>query len=95
MDAVGENGHVILKSQLAGEFVEVSVADDGPGIPPELRERIFDPFFTTKGPGQGTGLGLSISHSIMQRLGGSLTFDSQPGQGATTFLVRIPKVLAE
>jgi two-component system NtrC family sensor kinase len=94
MDAVGENGHITLASRVDGEFVEVSVADDGPGIPPDLRERIFDPFFTTKAPGQGTGLGLAISHSIMQRLGGSLTFESQPGHGAT-FLVRIPKVLAE
>ncbi|MBI5523204.1 MAG: two-component sensor histidine kinase [Desulfarculus sp.] len=94
LDAVGEGGHITLTSRLNGDFVEVSVADDGPGIPPDLRERIFDPFFTTKGPGQGTGLGLSISHSIMQRLGGSLTFESQPGHGAT-FLVRIPKVLAE
>ncbi len=94
MDAVGENGHITLTSRLDGDFVEVSVADDGPGIPPDLRERIFDPFFTTKGPGQGTGLGLSISHSIMQRLGGTLTFESRPGKGAT-FLARIPKVLAE
>jgi two-component system NtrC family sensor kinase len=94
MDAVGENGHITLASRVDGNFVEVSVADDGPGIPPDLRERIFDPFFTTKAPGQGTGLGLAISHSIMQRLGGSLTFESQLGHGAT-FLVRIPKVLAE
>ena len=94
MDAVGEGGHVRLASRLDGGFLEVSVSDDGPGIAPEVRERIFDPFFTTKGPGQGTGLGLSISHSIMQRLGGSLTFESEPGRGAT-FLVRIPKVLAD
>ncbi len=94
LDAVGEGGHIDLGCQLDGDQVVISVADDGPGIPKDVSERIFDPFFTTKAPGQGTGLGLSISHSIMQKLGGDLTFYSKPGHGAT-FFVRIPKVLAE
>ncbi|MFH1058469.1 MAG: ATP-binding protein [Pseudomonadota bacterium] len=94
LDAVKEGGHIMLTTRPAGQFLEVLVSDDGPGIPAELRERIFDPFFTTKSPGQGTGLGLSISHSIMQRLGGSLELESQPGQGAT-FIVRVPNQTGE
>jgi two-component system, NtrC family, sensor kinase len=94
IDAVGEGGHIKFGCQVVGDHVVVSVADDGPGIPKDVAERIFDPFFTTKAPGQGTGLGLSISHSIMQKLGGDLTFESQTGHGAT-FFVHIPKVLAE
>ncbi len=94
MDAVSEGGHISLSCAAEDNFMLVTVADDGPGIPKELAERVFDPFFTTKAPGQGTGLGLSISHSIMLKLGGSLTFDSEPGQGVK-FFVRIPKVLAD
>jgi len=74
------------------EWVDLEISDNGQGIPAEVLERVFDPFFTTKDPGQGTGLGLSISHSIMEKLGGRLTFESQSGDGAT-FIVQIPKVL--
>jgi len=91
LDAVADGGHIMLTTRQAGQFVEILVTDNGPGIPEDLKDRIFDPFFTTKSPGQGTGLGLSISHSIMQRLGGSLTMESQPGQGAT-FIVRVPNL---
>lgn len=91
LDAVGQGGRVVIQSEEDGESVKVSVADNGPGIPKEFQASIFDPFFTTKAPGEGTGLGLSISHSIMQKLGGSLTFASTPGKG-TTFFVSIPKV---
>lgn len=89
LDAVGEGGHIVIKSRREGDGLVVSVADNGPGIPKEVAGNVFDPFFTTKEPGEGTGLGLSISHSIMQKLGGSLSFDSEPGRGAT-FHVRLP-----
>jgi two-component system, NtrC family, sensor kinase len=70
-------------------FVGVEVADNGCGIAPEHLSRIFEPFFTTRPPGEGTGLGLSICHGIVASLGGDITVESTPGQGAT-FRVRLP-----
>ena len=67
----------------------VTVADSGAGIKPEHLSRIFDPFFTTKAVGKGTGLGLSICFSIVKRLGGSLTVQSQVGKG-TEFTIQLP-----
>jgi two-component system NtrC family sensor kinase len=77
--------------QRDGGMVVVAIADNGPGVAPDIARRIFDPFFTTKPRGQGTGLGLSISTDIARRHGGSLSLDPQegPGQGAR-FLCRIP-----
>jgi signal transduction histidine kinase len=65
----------------------VTVADTGPGIPPELLERIFEPFFTTKQ--RGSGLGLAISASVAQAHGARLRALNEPGGGAT-FLVEFP-----
>jgi hypothetical protein len=67
----------------------ITVADDGPGIPPATLSRIFDPFFTTKDVGEGSGLGLSIVHGIVERHGGTIAVDSTVGQG-TTFTVSLP-----
>jgi signal transduction histidine kinase len=69
--------------------VEVTITDDGPGIPPEVIPRIFDPFFTTKDVGEGSGLGLSIVHGIVERHGGRIQVESRPGEG-TTFRVSLP-----
>ena len=69
--------------------VEISVSDNGIGIPPENRDRVFDPFFTTKPVGRGTGQGLAIAHNVVARHSGLLTFDSTPGVG-TRFLVSLP-----
>ncbi len=71
----------------AGAWIEIAVADQGPGIPEELRAKIFDPYFTTKP--KGSGLGLATAYSIVRRHGGSLVIRSSPGQGAT-FLVYLP-----
>ncbi|MDA8165817.1 MAG: PAS domain S-box protein [Desulfobacteraceae bacterium] len=65
----------------AGQYVRIDIKDQGGGIDPEIRERVFDPYFTTKE--QGSGLGLAISFSIAKRHGGTVIFDSEPGQGST------------
>ncbi len=70
-----------------GRYVRLAIADAGPGVPRDLRERIFDPFFSTK-PG-GTGLGLAITHSIVKRHGGHIGVQSPPGAGCT-FTIHLP-----
>jgi signal transduction histidine kinase len=80
---------VIINGEVIENCVLVSVADNGPGIKQQDQSKIFEPFFTTKPVGQGTGLGLSICHSIMERHGGQIWFESVAGAG-TTFKVRIP-----
>ncbi len=69
--------------------VALRLADNGPGVPPEIAARIFDPYFTTKAAGVGTGIGLSISRSIIEAHGGELALSDRPGGGAV-FEVRIP-----
>jgi two-component system sensor histidine kinase PilS (NtrC family) len=70
-----------------GEFVQLSVSDDGEGIPDECLKKIYDPFFTTKP--KGTGLGLSTVYKIVENHGGHIDVDSSPGKG-TTFTVFLP-----
>nr|WP_255511247.1 ATP-binding protein [Zobellella iuensis] len=67
--------------------VQLSLEDNGCGIPPEQMEQIFDPYYTTKAPGKGLGLGLAISYNIMQDLGGQIRLSSTPDRG-TTFNLR-------
>ncbi len=70
--------------------VVIRIADNGRGLPDEVRSRIFDPFFTTKPSGKGTGLGLSISYQIVtEKHNGQLKCVSQPGQ-ETEFTIEIP-----
>jgi CheY-like chemotaxis protein len=66
-----------------GLHAVLRVADNGPGMPPEVVERAFEPFFTTKAPGQGTGLGLAMVHGIVKSYGGAATITSQEGRGTT------------
>jgi signal transduction histidine kinase len=69
--------------------VEVSISDNGPGIPDEIKQKIFEPFFTTKDVGLGTGLGLSIVYSIIEQHQGTVELNSEVGRG-TEFLIRLP-----
>jgi two-component system NtrC family sensor kinase len=74
---------------VARRALRISVADDGPGVPPEIADRIFDPFFTTKADGRGAGLGLAICQSICDRAGAEIAIDREPARGAR-FVVTIP-----
>ncbi|HXG03664.1 MAG TPA: ATP-binding protein [Candidatus Binatia bacterium] len=80
---------VVTRAVAGGRRVRIEVADTGPGIPAELRDRIFEPFFTTKPVGEGTGLGLPLCLSTVEEHGGTLTLESEPGQGAT-FIIELP-----
>jgi signal transduction histidine kinase len=89
IDALGESGRLTITTRRDGDCAEIDIADDGPGIPAEIRDRVFDPFFTTKEVGSGTGLGLDTARRIVvDRHHGSLTLESQPGQ--TVFRARLP-----
>lgn len=80
---------VTVKTELEDDWVTVSISDNGTGIKATDQSKIFEPFYTTKPVGQGTGLGLSICHSIIERHGGRIWFETALGEG-TTFKVRIP-----
>ncbi|MBX6311490.1 MAG: two-component sensor histidine kinase [Isosphaeraceae bacterium] len=87
VDATAKGGHIRLAGRLDGGFIELTISDDGRGIGEADRARLFQPYFTTKP--QGTGLGLFISRQIAEELGGSLTYEAGPDQGAV-FVVRLP-----
>jgi two-component system NtrC family sensor kinase len=90
--AIGPNrsdGFIRLATQRKGQSVVVSVADNGHGIPHEVRHLVFDPFFTTKEFGKGAGLGLSMAQSMIEAHGGNLEFTSDLGLG-TTFTLTLP-----
>ena len=70
------------------ERVCIKVADNGPGVPPEVARRMFEPFFTTKPQGAGTGIGLSFSHGVIEAHGGNLLLES--GEQGATFVVELP-----
>ncbi|MGE8149705.1 ATP-binding protein [Pseudomonas vancouverensis] len=74
-------GFCMGKGIVPGEFVRVSVTDNGIGMPPEVLAQVFEPFFTTKADGQGTGLGLSMVFGFVKQSGGHIEIDSEVGQG--------------
>jgi two-component system NtrC family sensor kinase len=88
-DAMEEDGTIRITTRRMPGGVRLEFADDGPGIPDDIKSRIFDPFFTTKPVGVGTGLGLSLSHGIIERHGGRILVESEPGSGAT-FVIELP-----
>jgi signal transduction histidine kinase len=72
-----------------GAMVEISVRDNGPGIPAHIIDKVFQPFFTTKPTGQGTGLGLSLSYDIVKAHGGEIKVSTKEGEG-TEFIIQLP-----
>jgi len=82
---------LLIKTQRLGKMVQITFADNGPGISEENLKRIFDPFFTTKEVGKGTGLGLSICYGLVEAHGGRIYARSKLGQGATV-VVEMPIV---
>ncbi|MEZ5083267.1 MAG: ATP-binding protein [Bacteroidales bacterium] len=81
---------VIVRTKRLDNLIEISIADNGPGIPDEIKDKIFQPFFTTKPTGEGTGLGLSLSYDIITKgHGGKLNVNSEKGKG-TEFIVQLP-----
>jgi PAS domain S-box-containing protein len=107
-DAMPQGGHVTISAQnrrldgsetserLAGEFVALSVADTGQGIPPDILPRIFEPFFTTKAD-KGSGLGLAQVYGFAKQSGGTLTAQSELGKGTvmTLYLPRAAEVMQQ
>ena len=97
VEAVGQNGKIRLRAHACHNWhsgqrgLRVTVADNGPGIPANVRARIFEPFFTTKGEA-GTGLGLWITSGIVEKYGGTLRLRSvtRPGRSGTSFSVFLP-----
>ncbi len=81
---------ITIRSASTEAEVQLEVADNGPGVTPDIRGRVFDPFFTTKPEGVGTGLGLSICYGIVSDHGGRIWLESEPGRGAK-FLVALPR----
>ena len=72
---------LVAETRNLGDRVEITIRDNGTGIPPDVKEKMFNPFFTTKPAGEGTGLGLSISHDIIvKQHGGSIEVKTQTGE---------------
>ena len=89
VDALTSGGTLTLGTAVAGKSVCVWVSDTGIGMTAEIRQRCFEPFFTTKTGAQGSGLGLALVHSIVERHGGTVAVESEPGHGAT-ITIRLP-----
>jgi signal transduction histidine kinase len=80
---------VTVSTRNLGNKIEISVKDNGPGIPDAIKDKIFQPFFTTKPTGQGTGLGLSLSYDIVQAHGGEIKVNTKENDG-TEFTIQLP-----
>ena len=93
VDGTSSKGRITVRTRAIGDFVEISIRDTGDGIPESVRGRIFEPFVTTKEVGRGTGQGLALSRGIVvEKLKGSLHFETETGTG-TTFFIRLPKAV--
>jgi len=81
-------------SMQPGAYIKLSILDNGPGIPPEIRDRMFEPYFTTKGVGKGSGLGLAVVHGIVKAHNGEIVVESAIGRGSA-FHIYFPMVHGE
>ncbi len=88
IQAMDEQGQLSVATSHGQDWIHVSIADSGCGIPQDIQERMFEPFFTTKPPGEGSGLGLDIVQKIVCKHGGKISVASEPGQ--TCFTVSLP-----
>ena len=88
------NGDAAARHLEPGDYVVLSVTDEGTGMPSHVLARATEPFFTTKSIGQGTGLGLAMAHGFVQQSGGRLEIDSTPRRGTTVRMI-FPKMVAE
>ena len=93
IDAHG-GGKLTVLTQGSATGARISIADDGPGIPPDIQRRIFDPFFTTKDAGEGTGLGLTICYGIIDEHGGRIWTANRPESGSV-FHIELPVGIEE
>ena len=89
LHAMPDGGTLRISLERVNGHVQAVIADTGHGISKEDLPKIFHPFFTTKDVGKGTGLGLTVVHNMVQEHGGSITVESEPGQG-TTFTITLP-----
>ncbi|MFL5831217.1 MAG: PAS domain S-box protein [Solirubrobacteraceae bacterium] len=89
VDGSDRRGRIAIATRVEDDDAVVEIADNGPGIPPELQDRIHEPFFTTKEIGQGSGQGLALARTTMEQHSGSIECTSAPDEG-TTFTLRIP-----
>jgi signal transduction histidine kinase len=87
VEAIGQSGRIRVEAHRGGEFDEILVRDDGPGVPSDLRQRVFEPLITTKA--KGTGLGLPICRQIVERHGGTIDLIDVEGRGVG-FRIRLP-----
>jgi PAS domain S-box-containing protein len=83
-------GTIAVRTRAVDGFAEITISDDGCGIPENIRHKVFEPFFTTKDVGRGSGQGLALAHEVVvERHGGTVSFESEVGKG-TAFKVRVP-----
>jgi predicted CoA-binding protein len=88
IDAMNGKGEIEITTHQNGEWINIEIEDNGPGIPEDIQENIFSPFFTTKAVGKGTGLGLNISYKIIEKHSGEIKVYSKPGK--TRFHINLP-----
>lgn len=88
IQAMGGRGIMTIDTKLKDGAISVTISDNGPGMPPEVKERIFEPFFTTKKAGEGTGMGLGLVKQIVDKHNGQINVESMPGK--TSFEIVLP-----